>query len=155
METLYCLNANTGAVIWKFASGGPVYSTPAVIANDGIYFTSATPDSPTVPSTSSTLTPEPSSGSLASPAVAILSKRIYLRRHAIPNSGSGHGLPTRRRCYVYGINATTGTFIWRLQIATRTALALAQLRALCSTLKAWSTCQTISPLPVSTPQPAN
>ena len=42
-DHLYCLNADTGAYIWKFASGGAIQDTPAVIANDGIYFSAAIP----------------------------------------------------------------------------------------------------------------
>jgi eukaryotic-like serine/threonine-protein kinase len=42
-KNLYCLDANSGAVIYKFAAGGEVTSTAAIIAGDGIYFTANTP----------------------------------------------------------------------------------------------------------------
>jgi outer membrane protein assembly factor BamB len=38
---LYCLDANNGVVNWKTLSPGPIYSTPSVITNDGVYFTSS------------------------------------------------------------------------------------------------------------------
>jgi outer membrane protein assembly factor BamB len=31
------LNANTGAKLWQFTTGGPVYSSPAVVANGVVY----------------------------------------------------------------------------------------------------------------------
>jgi outer membrane protein assembly factor BamB len=40
---LYCLDANSGTVSWAFQSNGPIMDTASVIANDGIYFTAATP----------------------------------------------------------------------------------------------------------------
>jgi eukaryotic-like serine/threonine-protein kinase len=52
-KNLYCLDANTGAVLYKFAAGGEVTSTASIINNDGIYFTANTP--PVVNTTSPTL----------------------------------------------------------------------------------------------------
>jgi len=39
---LYCLNANTGTVIWKFQTGGPIQATPTIV-NDEIYIPASTP----------------------------------------------------------------------------------------------------------------
>jgi outer membrane protein assembly factor BamB len=42
-----CLDANTGNILWKYASGGPIVSTAATITGfgqvDGIYYTASTP----------------------------------------------------------------------------------------------------------------
>lgn len=37
---LYCLDANTGNVLWKFPTNGPIFATPAV-ADNAVYFTSS------------------------------------------------------------------------------------------------------------------
>ncbi len=39
---LYCFNANSGAVIWKFQTGGPIQATPTIVNNE-IYIPSSTP----------------------------------------------------------------------------------------------------------------
>jgi len=39
---LYCLNANTGSIIWKFQTGGPIQATPTIVNNE-IYMPSSTP----------------------------------------------------------------------------------------------------------------
>ena len=39
---LYCLDANTGAVIWKFQTGGPIMATPTIVDNE-IYIPASTP----------------------------------------------------------------------------------------------------------------
>jgi outer membrane protein assembly factor BamB len=44
-SNLYCLDANSGAVIWKFNAGGPIFATPTIVDN-AIYIPASTP-SPT------------------------------------------------------------------------------------------------------------
>ncbi len=40
-DALYALNASTGALLWSYATGGPVWSSPAVV-NGVVYVGSGT-----------------------------------------------------------------------------------------------------------------
>jgi outer membrane protein assembly factor BamB len=112
---LYCLDANTGNVLWTYQTGGPVQSTPTIDGN-AVYVTSCTqPTNGTVykldASTGSViwslsipyeLTATPGEGNflLASPTVAPDLGMIFVRNGLLDN---------------YGINATTGAIIWTFQ----------------------------------------
>lgn len=108
---LYALNANTGAVLWKYQTGGPILATPS-ISYDGIYVAASTPApngtfykldlsgkliwQTTIPYVLNETTP---SGNflLAAPTIAPDLGMVFLRNGFRLN---------------YGINATTGAIMW-------------------------------------------
>ena len=116
---LYKLNANTGNVIWKFETDGPILATPTIVDNK-IYFPSCTGGYPLyLGNTSPTgdfFCLDANSGSV------IWEKEIpyYLYRtflhgnhmHASPTVAEGMVFVRNGFLDTYGLNASTGETIW-------------------------------------------
>jgi outer membrane protein assembly factor BamB len=110
----YCLDANTGNVIWKCPMGGQVTATPVVIANDGLYITAATS-----PPNATLYKLNADTGALIwklGIPIAGLTDGIlpwYFPDIPSPTVAAGMVFQPDDEYYVYGINATTGVFQWR------------------------------------------
>jgi len=106
-SNLYCLDALTGDVIWKFQTGGPIQATPTIVNNE-IYISSSTPGNGTiykldlngnvilqkeVPYGIATTNDQKSM--LTSPTV--IEDKVFVRTGSRAN---------------YALNATTGEIIW-------------------------------------------
>ena len=106
---LYCLDANSGTVVWKYQTGGAITAAPA-IADGAIYVSSNTPKpngalykldlsgkviwNINIPYV---LDPTPGSGQWLPAAPTVADGMVFLRNGMRLN---------------YGINATTGAIIW-------------------------------------------
>jgi outer membrane protein assembly factor BamB len=106
---LYCLNADTGSIIWVIQTTGAILSTPTYIANDGLYFASVdgfvykvNADSGTIIWNQSTPIGREIS-MMGSPAVG--GGLVYI------GSGAAAAGPARIGQF-YGLNATTGKIVW-------------------------------------------
>jgi outer membrane protein assembly factor BamB len=103
----YCLNADTGATIWTFPTGGPVTSSAAVV-DGAVYITSSTPRPNGILYKLDRIT-----GSV------IWQLSIpYVRgpdMHASPTVADGMVFIPADSGAHYGINATTGDIIWTIE----------------------------------------
>ena len=116
---LYKLNTNTGNIIWKFETDGPILATPTIVDNK-IYFPSCTGGYP-IP-----LTPPSPTGDFfcldANSGSIIWQKKIpyYLystffhgnHMHASPTVAEGMVIVRNGFLDTYGLNAGTGETIW-------------------------------------------
>ncbi len=108
-HNLYCLNADTGAVLWTINTSGAIVSTPTYIANDGLYFASmdgfvykVNPQNGNIIWNQSTPIGREIS-MMGTPAVG--DGKVFI------GSGAAAAGPARIGQF-YGLNATTGKFIW-------------------------------------------
>ncbi|MCW4015767.1 MAG: PQQ-binding-like beta-propeller repeat protein [Candidatus Bathyarchaeota archaeon] len=106
---IYCLNANTGNIIWSLQTTGAIISTPTHIAGDGLYFTSVdgyvyklNPETGNIIWNASTPIGIEIS-MMGSPAVG--DGKVFIGSGAAGGSPAGIG-------QFYCLNATTGDFIW-------------------------------------------
>lgn len=106
---LYCLNANSGAILWKYQTGGPIVATPA-IDEDAIFVASCTP------SPNGALYKLNLDGNLQwkkdIPYVLNASSASGWWLLAAPTVGNGIVFLRNGLRLCYGINATTGTTVW-------------------------------------------
>jgi outer membrane protein assembly factor BamB len=116
---LYCLDANSGTVLWKCTTNGPIYVAPTVVDN-AVYFPSTTGGYPVG------WGPTVTNGSLykldANTGAVIWQKQIPYVLNATSSAGNfflstvtyGNGMVFLRNSFLktYGINATTGDIIW-------------------------------------------
>lgn len=116
---LYCLNANTGTEIWKFATEGPILATPTIV-NNKIYFPSCTGGYP-IPLT----TPSPNGDFYCLDATSgsviwhkeipyVLDRTFFHGNHIIasPTVAEGMVFVSNGFYYDYALNASTGETIW-------------------------------------------
>jgi outer membrane protein assembly factor BamB len=104
---LYALNVNNGNVDWKFETGGPILSSPAV-SDGAVYFTSE----------------EPTTGALYkldANSGAVLWKQLFPYEYQFTGGTEMMGSPSVAAGMVfassdlrtyYGINAATGDIVW-------------------------------------------
>jgi outer membrane protein assembly factor BamB len=116
---LYCLNANTGAVLWKYQTGGQILATPA-IDNTGVYVPSNTAGD------NGTFYKLDLSGNvLWNDSIPYLSSLSIAMGnigglYASPTLASDLGMVFLRNCFItnYGINSTTGQVVWTYNSTT-------------------------------------
>ncbi len=116
---LYCLDANSGNVLWKYQTKGPIYVAPTVVGN-AVYFPSTTGGYPIG------WGPTVTNGTLykldANSGTVIWQKDIPYVTNATGGAGNffvssvayGDGVIFMRNSFLknYAINATTGETIW-------------------------------------------
>lgn len=120
---LYCLDANSGAVLWEFQTGGQILATPA-IDNSGVYVPSNTPGN-----NGTVYKLNPNTGNViwqdSIPYLNYLSEAmgneggLYASPTLVPDLGMvllRNGLVTN-----YALNATTGNVIWTYNATTNAA----------------------------------
>ncbi len=107
---LYCLNANSGSVIWTLQTTGAIISSPTYIAGDGLYFASVdgfvykvNADSGSVIWNQSTPIGREIT-MMGTPTVG--GGMVFI------GSGAASGGPARIGQF-YALNATTGAFVWK------------------------------------------
>jgi outer membrane protein assembly factor BamB len=103
----YALNADTGDVIWTYSTQGPITSSPAV-ADGAVYITSQEPDSGALYKLAA------NNGDLlwkqSLPYMSTLGQGVDM--HASPVVADGLVIASSNCAAYYGINATTGDFVW-------------------------------------------
>ncbi|MBA7484068.1 Outer membrane protein assembly factor BamB [subsurface metagenome] len=110
---LYCLNANTGTVNWKFQSPGPIFTTPCVIANDGVYFSSS---NDVFPGNGTLFKLNPDNGNVVwekkiltrNPGYALQ----YFELNSPPVVANGKVFVVDSDQFLFCLNATDGSTIW-------------------------------------------
>jgi outer membrane protein assembly factor BamB len=107
---LYCLDANSGSVTWKFQTGGPIQATPTIVDN-AVYVASSTP----VPD-GTLYKLDASDGSViwnvAIPYVLDRSGDMGHYLFASPTVGDGKVFVRSGLYMNYALDATTGETIW-------------------------------------------
>jgi outer membrane protein assembly factor BamB len=116
---LYCLDASTGSIAWKYSTGGPILATPTIV--DGkVYFPSSTGGYPI------TIAPPSANGDFycldASNGAVVWHNQIpYVLNlttgygnflFASPTVAGGMVFVSNGFIYDYAFNATTGATIW-------------------------------------------
>jgi outer membrane protein assembly factor BamB len=109
-KNLYCLNANSGNVIWKFSTLGAITSTPAVV-DGAVYITSSNPS----PSTNGTLFKLDAYDGSVIWQLGIPYERNSPDMHASPIVADDMVFIPADAKYYYCINATTSTIKWKYQ----------------------------------------
>ena len=100
---LYAVDAQTGQEKWRFATGGSIFSSPAVV-DDVVYFGSADHGFYAVDAVSGSETWRfEAEGSIAS-SPAVVDDAVYF---------------TDRDGYLYALNTATGQELWRFRVSER------------------------------------
>jgi outer membrane protein assembly factor BamB len=121
---LYCLDANSGAVLWKFQTGGPIEATPA-IDSTGAYFSTNTPGNDATfykldPNTGSVIWQDSVPYNWQLSAASFVT---YGGIDASPTLAPDMGMVFLRTMFVgnYGINSTNGNILWVYNSTTNAA----------------------------------
>jgi len=108
---IYCLNANSGAVLWTKQTTGAILSTPTFIAGDGLYFASVdgfvyklNPDNGDILWNQSTPIGK-NIQMMGTPAIG--DGKVFIPSGAATLAPAGIG-------QFYCLNATTGGFVWKV-----------------------------------------
>lgn len=97
-KNLYALNATTGVLLWKYATGSPIsYSSPAV-ANGTVYIASQDKNLYALNATSGVLLWKYTTGGDINSSPTVANGVVYL---------------TSYDDYIYALNATTGALLWK------------------------------------------
>jgi outer membrane protein assembly factor BamB len=116
---LYCLDANSGSVVWKYATNGPILATPTIVSGK-IFFPSSTGGYPmtlaTPPANGDFYCLDANNGSVlwqnAIPYVLNETAGYGNFLFASPTVAEGMVFVSNGFLYNYAFNATTGATIW-------------------------------------------
>jgi outer membrane protein assembly factor BamB len=118
---VYCLNANSGSVIWKFQTGGEILATPTIVDN-AIYVPSCTP----IPN-GSLYKLDANDGSVIWNVNIpyVLDRTFDMGNYLLASPAVGGGMVfVRSGVYTnYALNATTGEVIWTFNARINTGTA--------------------------------
>ncbi|MCW4002702.1 MAG: PQQ-binding-like beta-propeller repeat protein [Candidatus Bathyarchaeota archaeon] len=107
---IYCLDANSGTIIWQVQTGGPIYATPTIV-DDSLYITSSTPTA------GSFFKLNPATGNIILNTTlpypdTTVSYGMGRSMVASPTIGNGVAFVRTALLYNYALNTITGEILW-------------------------------------------